>query len=65
MSLLNAKFPSDCGNMKELIRASLGEFIAMTLFIFFGLGSVAATGEFLTQDGIARENTVSGRLFCF
>ena len=35
---------------RDLARAFLAELIAMTLFVFLGCGSVAATGEFLVDD---------------
>mmetsp|Transcript_8583 Transcript_8583/g.12812 ORF Transcript_8583/g.12812 Transcript_8583/m.12812 type:complete len:346 (+) Transcript_8583:48-1085(+) len=61
ISWVSMGFPNDCNKSRELLRAMFAEFLSMTLFLFFGTGSVIATGEFLTQDGVARENTV-GRL---
>jgi len=34
----------------ELFRAVLAEFLAMTMFVYLGCGSVTATGEFLVDD---------------
>jgi aquaporin PIP len=59
MRLLKCEIPKDCRDTKELCRALFAEFLGMTLFLFIGVGSVAATGEFLSQDGIDRVNTVS------
>ena len=43
-------FPDDTSDRKELLRAVVGEFLGMTMFVFLGCGSVAATGEFLVDD---------------
>ena len=44
------EFPDDISDRAELLRAILAEFLAMTMFVFLGCGSVAATGEFLVDD---------------
>jgi hypothetical protein len=43
-------FPNDTSDKGELFRAVLAEFLAMSMFVFLGCGSVAATGEFLVDD---------------
>eukprot|EP00511_Aplanochytrium_stocchinoi_P007314 CAMPEP_0204828330 /NCGR_PEP_ID=MMETSP1346-20131115/6031_1 /ASSEMBLY_ACC=CAM_ASM_000771 /TAXON_ID=215587 /ORGANISM="Aplanochytrium stocchinoi, Strain GSBS06" /LENGTH=318 /DNA_ID=CAMNT_0051957309 /DNA_START=144 /DNA_END=1100 /DNA_ORIENTATION=+ len=35
----------------ELKRAAFAEFLAMTIFVYIGTGSVVSTGEFLRSDG--------------
>jgi len=48
--VLDGPFPDDTSDKGELFRACLAEFLAMTMFVFLGCGSVAATGEFLVDD---------------
>jgi glycerol uptake facilitator-like aquaporin len=43
-------FPDDTRDKGALFRACLAEFLAMTMFVFLGCGSVTATGEFLVDE---------------
>lgn len=57
--LASVMFPKDTNDTKELTRAIFAEFLGTLLLVFFGCGSALATGEFLTQDGIANTNVVA------
>lgn len=42
---------NDCSDKKELMRAMFAEFLGMTLFVFFGCGSVLSSGQANNVDG--------------
>lgn len=59
LHFLYISVPKDTQDINELKKACFTEFLATLLLVFFGCGSAVASGEFLTQDGVANTNVVA------
>ena len=47
LGLMNKSSPDDTSNRKELLKHSLIEFIATTIFVYFGTLSAVSTGKLI------------------